>query len=412
MAQVIWIYSTFVVLVLLSGLFSASETAYTSLSPVQVIKLANSKNLAKRLAARLHSQVDALITTILISNNLVNISATVVSTVIVLETYGESALTAGTAFVTLVIILFGEVIPKQVAISHNEFFAATVALPLYLIMKVLFPLVWLVSRVSDTFLILFGGRRRRDLSLEGILIMVRAAQQRGLLGAGQDRVVKNLFTSHAVTVRSVMTHRTLMFRLNQKLKVREALPKALEEGYSRIPVYKDHPEEITGVVLLKDLFQQYHQGNGEAPLHRFMMEPFFLPESRKVSQAFWDMLAKNQSLAIVLDEYGGVSGLVTREDLLEEFFGEMYDEDEVVHEQLIQTLPDGTHQVLGMTPLRVLSEFLKIPYVHERVTTFGGLLLQLAGHIPAPGEEITTPFGRAVVREVARHRVISAILIP
>lgn len=412
MLEVIWIYSTFVVLIVLSALFSASETAFTSLSPVQVIKLANSKNPAKRLAARLHAQVDTLITTILISNNLVNISATVVSTVIVLETYGESALTAGTAFVTLVIILFGEVIPKQVAISHNEFFAATVALPLYLIMKVLFPMVWVVSRVSDAFLILFGGRRRRDLSLEGILIMVRAAQQRGLLGVGQDRVVKNLFTSHAVTVRSVMTHRTLMFRLNQKLKVREALPKALEEGYSRIPVYKDHPEEITGVVLLKDLFQQHYQGNADVPLYRLMMEPFFLPESRKVSQAFWDMQARNQSLAIVLDEYGGVSGLVTREDLLEEFFGEMYDEDEVVHEQLIQTLPDGTHLVLGMTPLRVLSEVLKIPDVHDRVTTFGGLLLQLAGHIPTPGEEITTPFGRAVVREVARHRVISAVLIP
>ncbi len=407
-----WIYLAFCLLLVLSGVFSAAETAFTSLSPVQVIKLSQSKNPTKRLAARLHGQVDVLITTILIANNLVNISATVLSTLIILENFGDNALTAGTAVLTLLIILFGEVIPKQVAISHNEFLVSVMALPIFAFMKLLYPLSWLVSRLGDMFLFIFGGRRRREISLEGILIMIRAAQQRGLLGVEQDRIVKNVFSTQTTTVRSVMTHRTVMFSLSQKLRVEEALPRALEEGYSRIPLYRDHPEEISGVVLLKDLVSHYLKGNRNWPLHRIMKEAYFLPESRKVSQAFWDMQAKNQGLAIVLDEYGGVAGLVTREDLLEEFVGEMYDEDEVIHEQLIKPLADGTYTILGMTPLHVLADFFKVGFSVERVHTFGGLLLQISGRVPVVGEEISTPFGRAVVREMERHRVLSALLIP
>lgn len=407
-----WLYLAFALLLVLSGIFSASETAFTSLSPVQVIKLSQSKNPAKRLAARLQSQVDVLITTILIGNNLVNISATVLSTLIILENFGENALTVGTALLTLLIILFGEVVPKQVAISYNEFLVGLVAVPIYVFMKILFPLSWLVARLGDFFLFLLGGRRRRELSLEGILMMIRAAQQRGLLGVGQDRIVRNVFSTQTTTVRSVMTHRTLMFSLSQKLRVEQALPQALEEGFSRIPLYRDHTEEISGVVLLKDLASHYLNGNKTWPLYRIMKEAYFIPESRKVSQAFWDMQARNQGLAIVLDEYGGVAGLVTREDLLEEFFGEMYDEDETIHEQFIQPLGDGTYSILGMTPLSALSDQFKIPFTPDRVHTFGGLLLQISGRVPAVGEEISTPFGRAVVREMGRHRVVSALLIP
>jgi putative hemolysin len=409
---VVWIYITFFALIFLSAVFSASETAFTSLSPVQVFRLSSSKNPSKRLAHKLHQQVDLLITTILICNNLVNISATVFSTVIIIETYGESALTVGTAVLTLIIILFGEVVPKQAAISYNEAIASLVAFPLYLLMKVFYPVTWTISRLGDLFVFFLGGRRTREISLESILMMVRAAEQRGLLFVGQDRIVKNVFRSQTITVKSVMTHRTLMFSLNQNLKVGEAISRAMEEGYSRIPLYKSHPEEITGILFLKDLIQKHLKGENQLPLMRLMKPPLFIPESRKVNLAFWDMQAKNQSLAIVLDEYGGVAGLVTREDLLEEIFGEMYDEDEVAHDQFIQKREDGSYLVSGITPLAFLADYFKMPMEAERVTTFGGLLLQLAGKVPVEGDEIPTVFGKAIIQEMGRHRVVSAVLIP
>lgn len=412
MEPVDWTLGGFLALLVLSGMFSAAETAYTSLSSLQVMRMAQGRNPASRLAARLHQRLDLLITTILIGNNLVNIAATVLSTLLVLRVLDASFLTMATAALTLVIILFGEVLPKQVAITNNEALAALTAVPLALLVRALYPISWTVSRLAVLAIRLSGGKRKADVTLEGILMMVRAAEQRGLVGTGQDRIVRNVFRTQSAPVKSVMTHRTQVFALSQGLKVQEAVPLAMKEGFSRIPVYRDNLEIITGVVLLKDLVRHYLAGQLEVPLHRLMKEPIFIPESRKIGQALFDMLNKNYSLAVVLDEYGGLAGIVTREDLLEEVFGEMYDEDEAIPEQLIQPLGSGEVRILGSTPLHLVEEYFQTSLKGERVHTFGGYLIQAAGRVPVEGEWVDTPLGKVQVQAMSRHRVLSAVLIP
>ncbi len=400
----------FGLLLVLSAFFSASETAFTSLTPTQVLRFSHSRNPTLRLAARLHDQLDVLITTVLIGNNLVNIGASVLATWITLFYFSEDFLAFGTGLITLLVLIFGEVTPKQVAIARNEPIVIFAAIPLAILMYLFFPFSWLLSRIAEFVVRISGGKRIREITLEGILMMVKAAEQRGMLGIEQKKIVSNVFRIQDVPVKAVMTHRTDVFCMNQNLNAKEALTQAMEEGYSRIPLFKDHPETITGILILRDLISTVLSTEPSLPLHRLMKEPFFVPESRKVRQVMLDFQKTNQNIAIVLDEYGGLAGVVTREDLIEEVFGEIYDEDETVKEQMIQPLENGEALILGLTPIHMVEEFTKLSLGLERVATFSGYLTQLAGKMPLVGDVFNSPMGKITIKEMGRHRVYAAVL--
>jgi len=332
-------------LLLLSGFFSGTETAFTSLSLMDIEEIRKKYPRRGELIRTMNQRPDTLLAAVLIGNNLVNIGISVLSTELTIRVFGSTALGVTTGILTLMILIFGEIVPKQLAILYNKKIVLATCQIIYGLIILFTPLIWILGTLSRIIHHLSGGTGRSQLTLDGILHMVKHAETIGLLENYRSRMVKSIFRFNDVTVHAVMTHRTKVFSLPQHLELTEALGSISKAGFSRIPVYGKDPETIVGVVLEKDVIRAVYQEQipidetspeqSDSPqslkpkyLKDIMLPPIVVPESWKIHRVFGKLKAERLNLAIVLDEYGGLAGIITMEDLVEEIIGELYDENE------------------------------------------------------------------------------------
>lgn len=395
----------------LSGFFSGTETAFTSLSTPQVQELKKREGRRGALVERLLEAPNTLITTILIGNNIVNIAAPVIATEFTLRFIGSEAMAIMTGVITLVVLIFGEVAPKQIAFANNVGWARAVAPIVYALTIVLRPLVWFVGGIGTLLTRLTGGKKRPGVTLQGIMSLVSHAEQLGILERYKTRMVRNVFRFSEVSAQAVMTHRTEVFSLEQSMTIREALPLITGAGYSRIPVYEGDPESITGVVLVRDLMKEIVEGHADQQLKRVMIKPVFVQAHRKMQEVFSTLREQQLHLAVVLDEYGGVAGIVTTEDIVEEVLGEIYDEYEEKGHDRVTRLGKDSYLILADTPVYVINDMfgLELPQ-NRQAQTIGGYLFELIGRIPAAKERIETPVGTFTIESIARKHIISVRL--
>ncbi len=397
----------------LSAFFSASETAFTSLSAIQVKELEKRRPKRGRIVKKLAEKPEILISTLLIGINLVNIGASAITTEAVISLFGSKALGISSGILTLVILIFSEVTPKRVAIMYNDFIAANTAHVVLVLSFILRPVVWFVTLFSSLVTKLISRKPASRISLDGIIHVVNMAREAGILKDYQDSMVKSVFRFNETPVEAIMTHRTEVFSLDANKAIADVLQIVNREGYSRIPVYDGHPEKIVGIVLAKDIMDRVIHGKADLKLKEIMIKPLFVSETRKVNELFWQFKKARLNLAVVMDEYGGLAGIVTQEDVVEELFGELYDEDEEKGWEKITALPEGCYRVMGDTSLAIVRDLLGIELPHGKyVQTIAGYIIERLDRFPVDRETIEIPEGKLVVESVYRNKVRSVRYIP
>lgn len=397
-----------IILLILSGFFSSTETAFTSLSLIQVQKLIDDYGKRGRRVEKLSQKPDILLTTLLIGNNLVNIGATTLATTLTISLFGNYALGYMTGALTLFILIFSEVTPKQIAMSNNMSLCLKTALIVEILSWIFRPFIWGISLISNTITRLFVSSDKKTLTIEHVLQMVSMGENMGFVETYEKQMVKNVFRINETPIQGIVTHRTDVFSLSSELKLSETFDSILESGFSRIPVYKESTENIAGIVLVKELVRMKKSMLKDYRLRDIMHEPLFIPHTKKVNEVFTLFKQKNINIAIVLDEYSGLAGIVTREDVIEEIFGELYDEHEIKETDKIISETKNTWIISGDTTFYAIHDILDIELEHsKRILTVGGYLIEKIGRIPDENEVLDFPEGAYEILKINNNSIDS-----
>lgn len=400
-----------VLLIFLSGFFSAAETAFTSLSRYQVDQLARECSFLAKKATFLLNRRDSLLATALVGNTICNIGASAITTMLAISLWGDSYVSVAGGVLTFVILIFGEVTPKQVSLQHNELVVKITCLPVWFFNLLLRPIVSLVSFLSYVVNFLIGGQKSANFSLDQLLFLIREGEAYGMVETYEKKVVHNLFRLSEISATQIMTHRRDIFSLSSDTTVAEALPEMVKKNFSRVPVYAKDAEDIIGIVFLNEVYTQQIAGCGDTKLKSLLHKPTFIPASFKVSEVLQIFKRESISLVIALDEYGGLAGIVSQKDVLEEILGELYLEHESDESAITEI--EGGWRLPGETSLHWLEDFLGHSITHDKsVSTISGYLSEQLGRLPLDGELLNFSEGRFHIEEVRNNRVYSVCFYP
>ena len=388
-----------VVLIGLSGLFSASETALMSVNKIKLKKLEDSRR--SRALKDLMSNTSKLLSTILFGNNLVNIYASSLTTSLAIVLWGNESVALVTIVLTIIILIFGEIIPKTLAKKNAEKFSLSVAIVIKWLSVILTPIVFLLEKISNLFVKITGGNVDEDDSVteEEIKDIIEVGSVEGALEEEEKQMIYNVFEFGDMKAKDVMTHRPDTIAVEKDATYDEIMEAFLEEQFSRIPVYDESKDNIIGVLHVKDfVFKNVTKENFD--MKNVMKEPYFTYKYASVSDLFNDMRKERAAMAFVMNEYGGVDGIVTMEDLIEEIVGDIEDEfdDEEVK---IEKVNDNEYIVDGDMELDELLEECNIDILSNVVDeeyfsdTVGGLVMEILGGIPK----------EKVVIEVGKYKI-------
>ncbi|MEY3900997.1 MAG: hypothetical protein RL189_303 [Pseudomonadota bacterium] len=416
----LWGLLVVLVCLVLSAFFSATETALTSLSSLKAKHLRENHGRAGKALDLWLNSPHRVLAAVLIGNNLVNIFASIYADNLISNAFGSVSVELVTAIMTIVIVLFSEIVPKTLAKTY----ATQIALPMIHIFRVfylvLFPFTWLLSGISD--LVSHAVRKRNaktapQITEEELEFLIDVGEEEGVLAEQKHEMLSGIFELGDTVVREVMVHRTDMTALPVNSTVHDAAELFRERGLSRIPVFDGRVDNIIGILHLKDIlfFIKKHsrdESYWEAPVAEIKRDAMFVPESKPVDQLFQEMRKNRQHMAIVLDEYGGTSGVVTMEDILEEIVGEIRDEFDNEEDAIRPTQQPNQYLIECKIHIDDFCDFFDLPSSEiaddnqaVEFDTLGGLILHHIGQIPRIGDRLT--IGRVVleVLEVSRRRV-------
>jgi putative hemolysin len=399
-----------VVLLILSGIFSATETAYTSLSVIDQKMFESKRSKSAKLAWKFSKNCDLVLTTVLICNNLTNITLSALVTSMTISKWGNGYVGLATGILTIVLLTFGEITPKQIALHNGRGIALAMAIPLEVLTILLFPFIWLFRNLSKFINFLFKNSDGKKLTTESLIHLTDAAEDEGVVDQYEKGLMHRAIHFSETQAKTIMTHRTEVFCLKDTITLNEAFPKMVESGFSRVPLYHGSQENITGVLLLKDLLKAQVGHTGNIKVTKLSKTPHFVPEQMHIDDLFFQFKHQKMNMAIVLDEYGGFSGVITMEDVVEQLFGEIYDEHEAHQGELIteKCHEEGVFIVQAETPLQMLAdkfEFTISDDDEESDSTVAGYLLNQTGDIPHTGEIIDTRFGLFKVLSMTKNRM-------
>jgi len=408
-----------IILFLLSAFFSAAETALTALSRIRVSRMVEQKMAGARMVRQLKENPSEFLSTILICNNLVNIAAAALATSITIRVFaargwgGGEAAVIGTAtgVMTFLILVFGEITPKTVAIRNAESFSVFAAPLIFTLGMIVKPLAYFVGFFSRPFIYLFGGKAPEKgpfITEEEIRYILAAGEKEGIIEREEREMITSIFEFGETIVREVMTPRPDIVAVKADLPLSELTKVIVESGHSRIPIYEGNLDNVLGVVYAKDLLKA-----GTAANLRDLLRPAaFIPEGKKVAELMHEMQSARTHLAIIVDEYGQTSGLVTLEDLVEEIVGEIHDEFER-EEKMIEKIEENAHIVDGRMAIKDLNGRLKLnlPEEEKEYDTVGGFVLDQLGKAPSVGdvaryEDLLISVERVLRRRITRVKVV------
>lgn len=398
-----------VVLIILSAFFSASETAFSSLNPIRLKSRADSGDTRALRVLHITEQYDNLLSTILIGNNIVNIAASSLATVFFVSLLGEvSGPPVSTIILTLVILIFGEISPKSLAKEMPETFAFAFAPILYVLIILFRPLNYLFA-CWKRLLRKFFHSEEIDTITEGELVtMVSEAEKDGALTDQESELIRSAIEFDDVEVQDVLTPRVDVVAVPDDVSVIELGEIFAESGYSRLPVYHDNIDNVIGVLHEKDYFTALR--SGVIGLDKLVSPVIYTTKSTQISHLLRTLRENKQHLAVVVDEYGGTSGIITLEDILEELVGEIWDEhDDKVEQVRHQT--DGTWLISGDASIEDVEEDLSIgePEENDSVTV-SGLVQEKLSCLPKVGDTFQWGNYDGIVTKAAHRRVLEVRL--
>ncbi|QDL92916.1 HlyC/CorC family transporter [Paroceanicella profunda] len=412
-----WTAAAILALLLMSAFFSGSETALTAASRAKLHQMAEKGSRGAALALKLTEDSERLIGAVLLGNNLVNILATSLATSLFTALFGDSGVALATLFMTLLVLIFAEVMPKTYAITNAEPAAALVSPPLTILVRLLSPVVSAVRWFVRLMLWLFGVRADADariMALEEIKGAITLHHSEGTVEKDdRDRLLGALDLANR-TVDEVMMHRSNIYMLDGDTPPLELIDEVLKAPYTRIPIWQGDQENIVGVIHAKDLLREINRLARLAPagvesLAQFdvmtvVMEPWFVPETTTLNDQMREFLHRRSHFALVVDEYGALQGLITLEDILEEIVGDITDEhDEEVHG--VTADADGAITVDGTTSIRDINRAMDWQLPDEEANTVAGLVIHEAQSIPTAGQVFSFHGFRFEVLERQRNQL-------
>ncbi len=384
--QQIGLIVALIVLVFLSAFFSSAETAFTSVNRVRIHTLeADGVKWAKRVGKMIDSY-DKLITTILIGNNIVNIVASSLATMLFVGIIadGSTAITVSTVVMTLAVLIFGEITPKTIAKEHPEGFVRAFCGILFALEVLFFPLTWIFSQWKKLMLKIFKFKKAPGITEDELLTYVETAHSEGGIDEHESELIRSAIEFEDLDIGDIMTHRVNVVAVSEDESMEEVAKKFREKSYSRMPVYSGTIDTIVGIVHEKDFL--IATLDGAENFKDCIQNTVCLSENMKISSAMRMMQKSKIHMAVVVDEYGGTSGIVTMEDILEELVGEIYDEHDEV-EEFIKKTDENTFIVNGNAPLLDVFDYVGVDIREEfESASVGGWVTEQMEKIPIAGE--------------------------
>lgn len=380
-----------IILLCLSAFFSSSETALTTVNQIRMRTLAD--NGDKRAARVLHvtGNPGKMLSAILIGNNIVNLSASSISTSLAIHLFGNTGAGIATGILTFLILIFGEVTPKTMATIKADSMSLTVAAPIGLLMKILTPVIFIINKLSLGLMFLLHVNikdAQKKMTEEELRTIVDVSQENGVIEHEERDMIHNLFDFGDAEAKEIMVPRIDMTFVQADATYQEVLDIFRQDMFTRLPVYEDSTDNVIGIINMKDFLLQ--NDTPEFSVRNLLREPYFTYEHKNTADLFLEMRKSSISIAIVLDEYGVTAGLITLEDLLEEIVGEIRDEYDADEEDDITRISDREFYVLGSANLNDVSEALSLHFTSDDYDTIGGYCLGLLDHLPEKNEIILT----------------------
>lgn len=404
--------------ILLSAFFSASETALTAASRARMHGLEKAGDGRAATVNRLQSARGRLIGAMLLGNTIVNIGASAFMTNVLTSAFGDAGVIYATALMTVLLLIFAEVLPKTIAINFPDRCALILAKSISFFVTIFTPVLLAVDVIVGSVLKLFGLRVGDHASLvtpeEELRSTVDLLHKEGGVERKHRDMFGGLLELNALTVTDVMVHRTKMRAINGDLLAREIVREALASAYTRLPIWQGQSENIIGVLHAKDLLRALMEVNGAADqlnIAQITTPPWFIPDTTKLQDQLQAFLNRKAHFALVVDEYGSVMGLVTLEDILEEIVGDIKDEHDLTVQGLRQ-LPDGSVNVDGSVPIRDLNRAMDWRLPDEEATTVAGLVIHEARAIPETGQVFSFHGFRFEVLRKQRNRITALKVTP
>jgi CBS domain containing-hemolysin-like protein len=405
--------STVLILILLiaaSAFFSATETAFSSANKIKLKSWAEDGDQKAEAALRLAEDYDRLISGVLIGNNIVNIGATTLATLLFTKLWAAYGATLSTVVMTVVVLVFAEVTPKTLAKQQPERFAMLVAPAVRAVLWVLTPLNAFFALWKRLLTKIFPPEETEGITDDELITMVSEAENEGGLEADEGKLIRSAIAFGDLEVGEIFVPRVDMVSASDDLTVEELDALFRECGYSRLPIWHGDRDHIRGILNEKDFFQA-HLGKGDS-WHKLMIRPLYTTTSEPVQDVLSKMQRQKNHMAIVVDEFGGTEGIITLEDILEELVGEIWDE----HDEVVETLkkqPDGSYLIACATNLDDVFELFNIRQECDSDTVSGWVLDEL-GHIPKVGDQFTYENLQVTVTAIRRMRVmeIRVVVLP
>lgn len=382
MSQIITKVIVLAILVLFSAYFSATETAFFSANKIRIKALAGEGNKRAKKVLKILDDMDALLSTILIGNNIVNIAATAIATVLFIDLVGEDlGATLSTIVITVVVLMFGEITPKTLAKNFPEKFSMFAAPFISFCMVIFKPVNWFVSIWQKLMYKCFKITDDRGVTEEELITMVEEAEQDGELDENESELIRNAIEFDDIEVEDIYTSRVDLVAIDIEDTIEE-IAEQFEKGFSRLPVYQETIDNIIGVLNHKDFMVMQKT---KQTVSSVMTEPIFVVPSMKISELLRILQSKKSHMAIILDEFGGTVGIVTLEDIIEELVGEIWDEHDTVVEPFVE-LTEDKYKVRSTADLDDMFDLFDMENDTDH-STVGGWVVEEFGKIPRVGDE-------------------------
>jgi CBS domain containing-hemolysin-like protein len=374
-----------VVLLILSGVFSGSETALVDLSIGRVEGLVKENRVGSAALLELKKDPSRMLTTILIGNNIINITSSVLATVIATRYFGSLGPGIAVGALTVLILIFGEITPKSLATRYAERISLFIAPFLLFFMRLIYPLVWFFGLFTQWVHRISGNSKDPVVTELELISMLGHGEKEGTIEATERKIIEKVFEFNDLTVRDVMTPHNEVFSLDSNLTVASALSKVVENRFTRIPLYDENSDSFIKLLYMRDLLVAVASGNENARLAEISHDPIFVSQYQAIDELFSVLLRKKRHFAIVVDEHGVIRGIVTLEDLIEELVGEIYDESDKPNDDM-KILSDDEIEIHGAAELRIIEEFFNTELPGKPTDTVRLWILQNNENIPKENE--------------------------
>ncbi len=404
-----------IILLILSAFFSSAETALTTVNKYALRSLADNGNKRAARVLKVTDNSSKLISTILIGNNIVNISASALTTTLTTKLFGSSAVGLATGILTLLVLLFGEITPKTLAQLYNLKISMVYIDIIEFLMFILTPFVFIVDKIANVIFFILRINRNgvsQKITEDELLTMVNVSEEEGVIEDNEKEMITNVVDFGDSRARDIMIPRVDMTIVPIDSSYEDLLKVYMEVPYTRIPVYEDSRDNIIGILHVKDLFfyKATHKDIDDFNLREIIREPLYVYEYQKTNDLLANMKTDSNSMAIVLDEYGISAGLVTMEDLVEEIIGDIKDEyDMAEHNNLIQL--DSTHYSAdGSIKLDDLNDMLNLNIQSENYDSLGGYIIELLDRLPVKGDTVSDGVLSCLVTEMDKKRTARVLI--